>query len=340
MKTIFKFSIAILIALSACHREKNDFLGPAYISVPDGFNVTAFSGTPSPVDFMSSIVKFNSTFTHSVSWTLTIKGQKSGAFRQIKGISKGFTNVRWNGSHDGIAFFRKGEQATATLSFYGTTYTSAITIDITDVPDFTLCGQFPQNGDFEDTSKIHFPNWARFNVAEQGVDSMAIDYNGNVVPAIQGKKYYYIKGLGTQAVFVDGIQYVGPMMPALPATPDNVWVNMFIYGTGNANTAVDIEYQEADADGTNFGYTGTDDDAFVAHITVDHVGWKLFSFKYSSLVPSANANFGGSGNKIHEPSTLMSFDLVLLKKSDPNSPVEVYFDYPIITVGGPFKPCK
>ncbi len=83
-----------------------------------------------------------------------------------------------------------------------------------------------------------------------------------------------------------------------------------------------------------------DDDAFVAKITLNHKGWKLFSFKYSSLLPSINAAFGGSGNKIMEPNRVTILNLVLTKKSDPDSPVELYFDHPIFTVGGPFDPSK
>ncbi len=339
MKSIFKFSI-ILVLLLSCKRAKEPFLGPSYISAPSDFSVTSFTGTPNPVNFLTNSVAFNATFSNSVSWTLTITGQTSGAFHKLKGISNGFTDLVWTGNHDGVVFFRKGENAVATLSFFGTSYTSSISIAITQVPDYTTCGTFALYGDFESPVNVTFPNWAKFNVSEQGVDSMAVDFNGNIVPSVQGKNYFYIRGLGTQQVFVDGIQYIGSITPVLPSDPTTVWVNMFIYGTGNPNTAVELEYQESDIDGTSNGYSGTDDDAFVAKIDVNHVGWKLFSFQYSKLVPSLNADFGGSGNKIHEPNRLRSFDLILLKKSNPDAPVEVYFDYPIITVGGPFKPCK
>ena len=347
MKAVFKFSIlwtiAALLLVLACKRKDVEFIGPAYISAPEGFAVTSFTATPPSVNFTSGTVAFNATFTHTVSWTLTITGQQSGAVYQIDGISNGLTNVVWTGVHNGAAFFRTGETATATLSFFGTSLTSSTTVNITQAPDYTTCGQFPTGGDFEAPSQIiPFNAWYPFGGAnvEMGVDSVAVDYGGNPVPSVQGEKYYFIRGLGTQQVFVSGIQYGGALLPALPDDADNVWINMYIYGTGDPNTAIELEYQEEDFDGTALGYSGTDDDAFVAKITADHKGWKLFSFQYSKLVPSLNANFGGSGNKIHEPDRLRSFDLILLKKSNPDSPVEVYFDYPIITVGGPFVPCN
>jgi hypothetical protein len=340
-KLFFRSAIAaLLLVLFSCKREEVNFLGPAYISAPEGFAVTSFAATPSSVDFSSSFVEFNATFTHTVSWILTIKGQKSGALHEIRGMSNGLDNVPWRGTHDELAFFRRGETVTATLSFFGTSLTAATDIYISVAPDFSACGTFPKDGDFEDAPKITFPNWARFNVAEQGVDSMAVDFNGNIVPSIQGNNYYYIRGLGSQPVFVDGIQYIGLLSPALPADPDNVWANIYLYGTGDPNTLVNFELQEEDFDGTSPGYTGTDDDGFVATINAGHVGWKLFSFKYSSLLPSGAKDFGGSGNKIHEPHNLKFLVVVLLKANNPDKPVEIYFDYPIITVGGPFKPCK
>jgi hypothetical protein len=350
------------MVMVACKREKPAFLGPAYIAAPAGFAVTSFTATPITVNFSSNTatsnttqVSFNATFTSSVSWTLTITGQQSGAVCVLKGISDGLTNIAWKGTNDGLTFFRKGETAIATLSFYGTSLAPTTTVTITDVRKYSSYGTFPLAGDFEDTSKvlprhthsgdIYSPYWASFNFPtaianeSQGIDSMAIDYNGNPVPSVQGKKYYYIKGLGAQAQFVSGLQYFGALLPKLPATPDNIWVNMYIYGTGDANAAVDLEYQEDDLHSSP-GYVSSADDAWVAHLVLNHTGWKLFSIKYSDLVVSSNVGFGDKGNHIQEPNRMVSFDLVLLKKSNPNTPVEVYFDFPIFTVGGPFDPSK
>jgi hypothetical protein len=354
MKPIFKYCTLLLlsglvVALVSCKREEVDFIGPSYISAPEGFSVPIFTGTPSPIDFTVNSVAFNATFTSSVSWTLTVKGQQSGALYKTNGISDGLTNVIWKGTHSGVSFFKTGETAIATLSFFGTSYTASTSVVISKARNFNGYGQHPPGGDFENPTLIkHASGWHAFNDptpipnSTQGVGSSEIDYKGNVVTAIQGNNYYYIRGLGNQQYFVSGIQYdTGmPLSPATPADANNVWVNMYIYGTGDPNTQVELEYQEADADGTQAGYQGTDDDAFVARIVLDHVGWKLFSFQYSKLTPSLNAPFGGSGNKIHEPNTLRSFDLVLIKKSKADSPVEVYFDYPIITTGGPFDPTK
>jgi len=343
--------------LSSCHREKADSVGPSYISAPDGFAVNSFSASTTTVDFTSGNVKFSGALTNAVTWIITIKGQTSGAVHQITGTSDNFSNVVWTGNHDGTEFFRAGETVTATLSFYGTTVTSSITITITNVPDYKTCGIVPLYGEFEDTAQVlnwyngsspHYSKYyAHFNFptpipnVTQGIDSVAFDYNGKIVPSVQGKKYYYMKGLGNQPQFVTGMQYYGGGFKGhLSTDPNQVWFNIYIYGTGDANAELQIDFQESDYNGAQLGYQPTEDDAYVALITLNHKGWKLFSFPYSYLSHSTDINFGGRGNNKMEPNNISSFDVVLLKKLNPNSPVEVYLDYPIFTIGGPFKPCK
>lgn len=338
---LLKITILILvIGVQSCNQENVDFLGPAIAFAPDDFVVDTFSVSKTAIDFTQDSVVVNAKFSRSVSWILTLKGQKSGAVREMRGLSNELDELVWRGGHDNVEFFKTGESVSAILSFFGSTKTVSESITLTREANLKSCGLFPVGGDFENEAAIDFPSWARFNVADQGVDSAAIDYNGKLVPSVQGKSYYYIKGLGTQPVFVDGIQFLGPWSYTLPANPEEVWLNIHVYGTGDPNLRLDIELQEEDADGSSFGYTGTDDDAFVATVIADHVGWKLFSFKYSDLPSSANADFGGSGNKTHEPDRMKSVVFVLLKNSNPDAPVELYFDYPIWTTGGPFKGCK
>lgn len=331
-----------LITLIACKKDDVKFIGPGVVYPPDGFNIESFSVSSENVNFESDSVVFNAFFSSSVSWVLTLSGKKSKAQYQMFGLSNKIDNLVWHGQHSGVFFFRTDEEVSAVLSFFGTNQQATKSLTITQAANFKKCGVFPLGGDFENDSQIAQPNWARFNSlnAEQGTASNIIDFAGNVVPPVQGNQYYYVRGLGAQTVFVDGIQFVGRgLSRVLPADANEVWVNIYVYGNGDANARLDMEMQEADADGTSIGYSGTDDDAFVATMILDHVGWKLFSFRYSDLVASANLDFGGSGNKIFEPNELRSFVLVLLKINDPDSPVEAYFDYPIFTVGGPFVPC-
>jgi len=365
MKSILKYSILLLV-MFACHRDKVDYLGPAYVSAPADFAVTNFTVTPASVNLATVTGKatFNATFSSTVSWILTIKGNQSGAVKKFTGLSNGLTNLTWNGVHDDLFFFRKGEDATATLSFYGNTLSPSVSFHIINVPNFKGFGGkgfFTNFGDFETPTQIvPTGHWHAFNVGgstgdsiivhnvTQGVDSAQIDYQGNKVPAVQGYYYYYIKGLGDQNNYVSGIQGgengldFSPQIntTTVPSDPTRVWVNVYLYGTGDPNALVYLEYNETDFDGTSPGFTPTDDDKWVSIVPLTHKGWKLFSFRYSDLSISTIIADGDNGNHIKEPNRLQFFDFTLVKKTNPKSPVEMYFDYPIITVDGPFVPKK
>ncbi|HSZ72542.1 MAG TPA: hypothetical protein VK750_07675 [Cytophagaceae bacterium] len=345
MKQVFKFSI-ILVAMLSCSREKADFIGPGYIDAPEGFAVTTpLACSPKPINFTSGLgtVTWTAAFNNTVTWTLTLTGRTSGAVHQVTGTSNSLNHV-WRGSNDGVFFFRTGETVVGTVSFLNTAVTSSDSLTITQAADFSSCSQYvPIYNSFTTQSSL-YTYWNPYNSPpipneSQGVDSAAVDYKGNLVNPVEGKYYYYIKGLGNASSFVSGIQYIKNIpFNTLPADPNRVWVNVFLYGTGDPNAGLDLECQEADAPDTK--YVSSRDDAFVAHLTLNHVGWKLFSIKYADLVQSTNLGFGNNGNGIREPNRLRVFDFILLKKNNPNSPVEVYIDYPVFTVDGPFKTCK
>jgi hypothetical protein len=348
VKNIFIYLILSLVLLSCKkYKEKHN-------------NVTTFTASSNTVDFSSAgRVDFNASFSHSTNWTLTITGEQSGAVSTFTGTSSSFQNIEWKGYSDNQSYFMQNEKAIAVLTFDGRPSGAILMITITNVPEFKTNGCFASYGDFETPSKVigyidaggmtHYSYyWAEFNFPmpianeTQGIDSIAIDRNGSKIDAVQGNNYYYIKGVGAQPEFVSGLQYYAQFVPTIsttiPADPSRVWVNFYLYGSGDENAEVDVEYQEADADGSTPYYQGSDDDTWVAHITLKHKGWKLFSVRYSDLIVSSNAALGGSGNHIMEPNKIVSFSTELLKKTNSNAVVEMYFDYPIITVDGPFKP--
>lgn len=366
MKRMFKFSLVIILVLLvvviACNRKKQELIGPSYVAAPEGLVVTSFTSSsvpPAAVNFVLTKVTFNASFTGTVTWILTIVGQQSGAVYEVSGTGNGFTNLVWGGSHTGLFFFRTGETVTATLSFYGSSLKESLDVKIGTKANFNTCqsGNYPKNADFETPVQVLPPsgNWASFNYpagtivnVDQGITGVdddttqfPIDRKGNRVPAVQGKNFYYIKGLGDSPSFVSGLLYnkvIGP--DSIKTTdPNNLWFNVLIYGSGDINAGLDIEFQEADVPGNNV-YDQTLDDAWVYHLELKHVGWKLFSIKYSDLSRSTNPELGGHGNNKKEPNRLRQFAFVLLKKQNPSSPVEVFFDYPIFTLGEPFKPCK
>jgi len=367
MKRMFRFSLVIILVLLAvviaCNRKKQDLIGPSYVAAPEGLSATFSTAAPIPalgVDFvLTPKVNFNASFLASaapatVSWIVTIVGQQSGAMYQISGTVSSFTNIQWGGSHTGLFFFRTGETATATLSFMGSSYTKSVNILIKRQASFNTCGTYPKNADFETPSQVLPPsgNWASFNYPVgtivnvkqgiSGVDStnFRLDRLGNLITAVQGKNYYYMGGFGDSPSFVTGLEYLSmASTPITSADPNNVWFNVYVHGSGDINAGLDIEFHEADLPG-DAGYTGKVDDSWIYHLELKHTGWKLLSFKYADLAISTNPDLGGHGNKIMEPNRLREVAFVLLKKLNPNAPVEVFIDYPIFTYGAPFKPCK
>ena len=69
---------------------------------------------------------------------------------------------------------------------------------------------------------------------------------------------------------------------------------------------------------------------------MNFTGWKLFSFKYSSIPFATNKFFGGNGNKINEPQSVSLIDFNL--ETDFPGNHFAHLDFPIITYGGPFDP--
>jgi hypothetical protein len=360
MKRLFKFSLVIVLALVAvviaCNRKNPELIGPSYIAAPEDLAITAFTTSaipPTGVDFVFAKVTFNASFSANVTWFLTIVGQQSGAVYQVSGTGNGFTNIIWGGSHTSLFFFHTGETATATLSFMGSSLTSSKDILIKRQASFNTCGTYPKNADFETPVQVLPPsgNWASFNYpagtivnVEQGItgiDSTKFsgDRFGNKIPAVQGRNFYYIRGFGDSPSFVSGLMYLsGAATPITSADPNNVWFNVYIYGSGDLNAGLDMEFHEADF--LHVGYDAKVDDSWIYHLELKHTGWKLFSFKYADLTISTNPDLGGHGNKIMEPNRFRQVAFVLLKKLNPNAPVEVFIDYPIFTYGAPFKPCK
>lgn len=332
--------LVLLCLLSACKRD-DSILGPPFITAPEGFAVLSFTSSIPAVDFTAEATTFDATFSHTVSWVMTVRGDESGALREYRGTSQQLSRT-WEGRHDGVAFFKTGETVTATLSFMGTKLTSAIAVTVNEARDYTSYGTMPVGGDFEDPSLVNFDNgWMAFNLANQGRGSYIEDLNGNIVKPVQGDYYYYLRDVPAQdAQFIDGIRYDGDLLPEIPADPSNVWVNIYVYGTGRNNVQFNFEFKEDDFDSSNPGYSDTEDDAMVATIFPTHTGWRLYSFRYSSLNVSAAPQFGGSGNGIHEPDRIVSVQFGLLKTGDTQSQAEVYFDFPIITIGGPFDPTE
>ncbi len=324
--------IGIVAALSFGCKRSGEINGPQYITAPEGFEVVgnSFMASKASVDFSGGTdsISFHASFSHEVSWIVTLTGQTSGAEMVIEGLSSsidGSNCVWWTGGHTGTFFFEDGETVTATLSFLGSSLNISDSFVLTAGRDWSTKANLilPNNNGFE----LNFTGWFEYNAPLNEIVT--------VPSAVEGTNCVYIFGNGAPD-FVTGIGTPPGTFAGVPADPDSVYVNLYVYGTGNPNAFVSYQFKEADKDEADLNYGDATDDAWEARITLDFTGWKLFSFKYSQLTASEAADFGGSGNKVHEPDRIKVIQVGL--QTTLSQYAEVYFDYPTITINGPFDP--
>ncbi|MBX9851260.1 MAG: hypothetical protein K2X86_05810, partial [Cytophagaceae bacterium] len=117
--------------LFSCKREYElGYYGEEFVPAPEGFLAYGFSASPNPVNFKTGVLNFSAAFSHRVSFVITLKGLSSTATKKINGVGMDPSGVTWDGTHDGLYFFRAGEMVEATLSFFGSSLTLKDTISI------------------------------------------------------------------------------------------------------------------------------------------------------------------------------------------------------------------
>lgn len=334
-----KYSGLILISIIflGVKCDSPETLGPAYVLAPEGFKVNSYSAAAPSINFAApATLGFNADLSHPVSWTIKLKGLTSGAVKEISGTSSSIDLSNpawlWDGAHSGLYFFMKNEQVEASLTFLGSNVIVKDTITITGTKIFkdVLVADFDSP-----TALIEYKD-------EPETTFGIIDTTGGF-KIVQGIKAYRLAGTDgpPSAYFVAGMRrdFTSATAAAFPSDPDSLYFNIYVYGVGNVASKLNFGAQEDDGDGTDGVHEPASDDEFQVQISIDHVGWKLFSFKYSDMTPGANPAYGGSGNKIYQPKeiTAVSFGLI---SSPPSSTVEAIFDFPILTFGAPFDPSK
>jgi hypothetical protein len=345
LHSLIMFGIPLCFLSVKCERPET--VGPEYALAPKDFAVLSYSmGNPS-VNLATAKDTFYASFSHKVSWTITLTGANSGAVKKISGTSQVIDGSNsswlWDGSHDGLYFFRAGEKVGAKLSFLGSniTLTDSVLVNTTKifkdivVIDFETTPGWIAYGDAGDN-----PNG--FQVITEGAPLNSYIPNRYFTKSLQGTRGYYWYGADLNGSYFcgGGKRALTPAERAkLPSTGDSLYLNVYIYGLGNGASKLNFGASEDDNDGPAFFHEPASDDEFQVQITLDHVGWKLFSFKYTDLIPGANPNYGGNGNKIHEPKRIVEITFGLIS-APKGSYVEAIVDFPVLTFGAPFNPAK
>ena len=332
---MYRIIVIALIALSCISCENDEMRGQKIGYASKDFQVErSLSTSTETVDFIADqSVLFSTTFNEEVQYTLTIVGLSSGATKQITGLSKELL-VNWKGNAT-LTFFKE-EQVTVSLSVLGVEGvldTKTLQIKKTYQPEGVQIANFELGGT---KAGCWFPG------------KNSIDCNVTFTPEVllEGKYAHLVKGIsvdkpGDQFVGLasidprSGINKTGRYFTAPTTNSDSLYFNIFIYGTGDDNVAMFIKFMQDD-DG-NGSHESDRENGFEMQLkNLSHVGWKLFSFPYSSVPLGGNTGFGGNGDGIHRPDKIQKIELGLWALKNTNEPVQFIYDYAVFTANKPF----
>lgn len=363
-RTFSRISLFILLVLTSilftfCKRTSKgeNILGGAYKPASANFYVIstnpkttfrayslASKDTVNTINFSNDSIYFAAKFSESVSWTVTVKGLTSGASKTLNGLSDSvsYTNAVWNGNSDGTRFFIKGESAVATLSFLGSAISLSDTFTIFQVKKYN---GIVVNGviyhlidDFDGTSLAPLasvtPDLKDLNVSF-AADSFHV-VNGKYSFRFRGNDANWNSYLGAIAT-KNLYDYTNAFVNT--TDPDKLFFNLYIYGTGTPQTSVALELMENEHNysaSNPFDFSKTD--AYICHVPVSWIGWKLVSVPYSQFKKAPDPLSGGNGNGIMEPWLVSGVSLTLESYPTGGKTVDAYVDMVTITEGGPFIP--
>jgi hypothetical protein len=357
--------ILILFTFLGCKKNTEKIVGPEYIVPPANFSVVGnkllayntvrLSGyhftTPSKsVNIQTQYQYYTATFSNQtqVSWTLTITSWKSGAQKVFTGISSYLdsTNTKWDGGTSNNYFFgfsAYNDSAEVKLTFTGSDLMVRDTIAIIGLKNYygqTYNGIFHYMvDDFEGNNAA--TAFSSFYPDLQDIGGGNTGNNGCTTLKNEGNFSYYMFGNDT-----DGNTYIGscntPTLNDFPPNtfkttdPAQLYINLYIYGTGKANTTVDVIVYENDANqaqGTTFNQNAND--KYIYQIGVTWTGWQLVSFNYSQFkVPNTG---GGLGNNQLNPNRLCGMALELDSYPTQSFEVSAYVDMVVVTENGIFQ---
>ncbi len=341
--------LSLCLAFTSCKRslEVGEIYGSEYKPAPSDFSVQGDSigSSGEQVDFSVEKLNFEATFSHEVSWYLEIKGISSGATKNFEGIDNNLSdlNTEWDGGTDNVRFFTT-ELCVATLTFWGSEIVITDTIQIIGLKQY-------HNQTFDGVSYTVITDFDGAGVSLSG-SADALDENTSFMnygtDYVQGTNSYFmsgtdasnngwIGGAGTPQLKEIALFNLTPTF----TDPKQVYINLYIYGTGQSNTTLQIKVHEVD-DQTNFdnitsySYNQADNDTWINNIQVNWTGWKLVSVRYSDFI--TNWDSGPNGNKTREPHKLSGLNLSLLSLPQSGSNAELIIDFVTITEGGRFIP--
>lgn len=308
--TIILFFLSLSV-LSSCTKNTDEFDGPSIKELYSDFKVLEnFGANRDSVNFANGeTVIFTAAFNKTVDWTLTITGNQSGAVKIITGTSRKLdaSNASWNGTVTMFPMFKE-ENCTAQLTIDQVTDTFTVSEKIISrrkLNGFIIA-------DFESGL---LPGWTKFIQSGANMDfqvktdSLAPEGNSYLNMAGTVNWDYLIGLIDFKATaYGSGTDIVFP----LNTNPDAVYFNCLIYGVPNTNTSL-VLFQFTEDENEDGTFNANTEDQYDYQATVDWVGWKLISIKYSDLTSLVNGQPATpKGNGLHEPNKLRQISMLHL----------------------------
>jgi hypothetical protein len=362
-RKILTHTVLLLLAmvwLGACKKKQESFLGPEYAAAPadfsvvnndmEGFmkiningNVLPLAGT---VNLAQRATFFKASFSHKVSWTLTMTSPKTKAVRVFKGLGDFIdsTNTIWKGESSNDYFFGGvgTDSIEVKLTFIGSPLEITKKIAMSGKKNYhkrTFNGVYHYLIDDFDGSNTTTA-FSSFYIDQQDVGGGNTGNNAYGLIKNQGNFSYRMYGRD-----VNNNTYLGscntPTLNDIPANtikstdPAQVYINMYVYGTGKPNTTVSIISFENDRDMPYQTFDQTQNDKYICQIEVTWEGWKLVSVPYSRF---KRTNTGaGLGNNRLDPDRICGLALELDSYPNPGFEVEAIIDMVVLTEEGVFQ---
>jgi hypothetical protein len=320
--------------LLACRKEEaTKFDGPSLEDLNGAFVIiNGLQASQDSVDFATGeSVYFTAEVSKISPWKITITGQTSGAVKEITGLSSTIdvSKSLWNGSTTKFPIF-KSEMCKVDLTF--TNEPDKLTVYVKVLAPKLNAGFLIS--DFESGFNS---GWTTF--AQLGAN---MDFQiRSDVSAPEGESYYNMAGTVDWDWLIGLVNfkasaYGAPTFP-LSSNPNNVYFNVMLYGEpGLTNTLVLFQFEE-DENGDG-AFTSTSEDMYSLQVTVDWVGWKMVSVKYSDIPCLVNGSPAApNGEGTHQSNKIRTINMLHL--ANPNSGfAKAKIDYMIFTENAPLNP--
>ena len=330
----YLFLVVLGLGLVACRKDEvAKFDGPSLQDLSGAFVIiNGLQASKDSVDFAAGeSVYFTADLSKTSAWKITITGQSSGAVKEITGLSSSIdiSQSLWTGTTTNLPIF-KTEMCKVDLTF--TNEPDTLTVYVKVLSPKTNSGFLIS--DFETGFN---GGWNSFVQAGANMDFQI----KSDVSSPEGNSYYNMAGTVDWDWLIGLVNFnasaYGASTFPLSSNPNNVYFNVMMYGEpGLTNSLVLFQFEE-DENGDG-AFTSASEDMYSLQVTVDWVGWKMVSVKYSDIPCLVNGSPAApNGEGTHQSNKIKTINMLHL--ANPNSGfAKAKLDYMIFTENAPLNP--